>query len=149
MYNANGDLQNDYRHGSTRLHLDVTGAVNVMLHAAALPDGKSGFAVWHIFPLTTTTILRKFLRTEPAVGFSGPGDPIHDQSTYLTPALLQSLAEKYDVYPYIIHQYPGDAIFIPAGCPHQVRFVCPLPQCSEKPHGLLGQQQDRCDQDCL
>jgi JmjC domain, hydroxylase len=119
MYNANGSSQN-HRHGSTKLHLDVTGALNLMLYAAPLPDGSRGFAVWHIFPSMATAMLRDFFRTEPAVSSRGPGDPIHNQNIYLTPELLQILADKHGVYPYVIHQHPGDAVFIPAGCAHQV-----------------------------
>jgi hypothetical protein len=123
MYNANGNPQNDHLHGSTRLHIDITSAINIMLYAANLPDGNPGFAVWHIFPLAATATLRDFLRTEPMVGFQGRGDPIHDQTIYLTTALLHVLAEKRDISPYVIHQYPGDAVFIPAGCAHQVRAL--------------------------
>jgi len=41
---------------------------------------------------------------------------------YLTPALLRLLAERRDIRPFTIHQRPGDAVFIPAGCAHQVRY---------------------------
>jgi JmjC domain, hydroxylase len=128
MYNANGNLRNDHRHGTTRLHLDVTAAINIMLYASNLPDDKPGFAVWHIFPSSTTAVLRKFLQNESAVGFQGPGDPIHNQTIYLTPMLLQLLSDMYDVYPYVIHQHPGDAIVIPANCAHQVSLLLPYPR---------------------
>jgi hypothetical protein len=98
----------------------MTSAINILLHASHLPDGTSGYAVWHIFPPTTTHALRDFLQNDPAVNFSGSGDPIHCQTIYLTPSLLQLLFEKHGIQPYTIHQYAGDAIFIPAGCPHQV-----------------------------
>ena len=124
MYNANGSLQNEFFQGSTRLHLDVTDAINIMLYAAALPDGNAGVAVWHIFPQQASTLLREFICNEVTVGFQEDGYPIHNQSTYLTPPLLQVLANKYGVYPYVIHQSPGQAVFIPARCAHQVR---PLP----------------------
>lgn len=91
-----------------------------MLYASDLPDGSPGGALWHIFASATTATLREFLRREPEVGFEGPGDPIHNQKTYLTPSLLQLLAKKYGVYPYIIQQRTGDTVYIPAGCPHQV-----------------------------
>jgi hypothetical protein len=124
MYIANGNLQNNLYHGSTRLHLDVTGAINIMLYGAHLPDGKSGGALWHIFPSSAIPILRDFCRTEPSAGFQEPGDPIHNQAIYLTPTLLQLLSEKFGVHPFVIYQHPGDAVFIPAGCPHQVSIKC-------------------------
>jgi len=120
MYNANGSPQNKHHHGSTRLHLDVTGAVNIMLYAADYADGQPGCALWHIFPSSSTSVLRDFLRSEPVARLEGPGDPIHNQSTYLTPTLLDLLEKKHGVRPYSIHQHCGDAVFIPAGCAHQV-----------------------------
>ena len=126
MYNAYGDPSNINRQGSTRLHLDVTGAINIMLHAADLADGSHGGAVWHIFPPASQSILRDFLTSEPSIGFQDPGDPIHNQTIYLTPPMLQLLADKHGVHPYTFHQKLGDAIFIPAGCPHQV-MICSAP----------------------
>ena len=120
MYIAYGNLTQDNSHGSTRLHLDVTAAVNIMLYAADHPDGSTGGAIWHIFPASVTTLLREFLLGEPTVGFDGTGDPIHNQSTYLSPPLLALLGSKYGIQPYTIRQAPGDAVFIPAGCAHQV-----------------------------
>ncbi len=34
--------------------------------------------------------------------------------------MLLSLKENYDVKPFTIVQYLGDAVFIPSGAPHQV-----------------------------
>ena len=124
MYNAYGNLEQDNSHGSTRLHLDVTGAVNIMLYAANLPDNSLGSAVWHIFPSSATASLRDFLRKDPSVGYNAPGDPIHDQAIYLNPPLLARLATMCGVHPYTIVQMPGDAVFIPAGCAHQVSIRC-------------------------
>src|SRR5215471_15649293 len=53
-------------------------------------------------------------------GFDQPGDPIHSQSIYLTPRMLDTLATKYAIHPFTILQHPGEAVFIPAGCAHQV-----------------------------
>jgi hypothetical protein len=123
MYNAHGDLQNHLRHGSTRLHLDVTAAVNIMLYVADLPDGSPGCALWHIFPPEAAPAIRKFIEDEPEAGYNAPGDPIHNQTTYLTPSLLQMLAQKHGIHPYRILQRAGDAVFIPAGCAHQVNHT--------------------------
>lgn len=50
-------------------------------------------------------------------------DPIHDQSWYLDQALRRRLYEEYGVQGWAIVQFLGDAVFIPAGAPHQVRHV--------------------------
>ena len=47
-------------------------------------------------------------------------DPIHDQSFYLDAELRKRLRKEYKVEGYTIIQYEGDAVFIPAGAPHQV-----------------------------
>lgn len=47
-------------------------------------------------------------------------DPIHDQQFYLDRKLRQRLADEYGVHGYTILQCEGDAVFIPAGAPHQV-----------------------------
>jgi len=49
-------------------------------------------------------------------------DPIHDQSSYLDEHLRERLLREYNVQGYTIIQCLGDAIFIPAGAPHQVMF---------------------------
>lgn len=48
-------------------------------------------------------------------------DPIHDQAWYLDEELRERLYKEYGVLGYTIVQCMGDAIFIPAGAPHQVR----------------------------
>lgn len=58
-------------------------------------------------------------------------DPIHDQSWYLDQVLRRRLYEEYGVQGWSIVQFLGDAVFIPAGAPHQVRLRkrahdCPL-----------------------
>ncbi|WJX21574.1 hypothetical protein P8452_10986 [Trifolium repens] len=47
--------------------------------------------------------------------------PIHDQTIYLTMDHKKKLNEEYGVEPWTFIQKLGDAVFIPAGLPHQVR----------------------------
>jgi JmjC domain, hydroxylase len=118
-YNALASVQDNYHSGSTRLHKDLTDAVNVMLWAAEFAKDVPGCALWHIFPAAASCIINEFLRRR---GFTGLGDLIHLQQVYLTPALLDLLFEQTGVRPWTILQQPGDAVYIPAGCAHQVRL---------------------------
>ena len=120
MYIAHGTVQDEFHKGSTRIHVDLTDALNVMLWAANLSDGSSGYAEWTIFERAAAPLINKFLEENY---FDGPSDPIHSQQIYLTPAMLSHLEKEYHVKPFIIKQYPGDAVVIPAGCPHQVRSL--------------------------
>ena len=48
-------------------------------------------------------------------------NPIHDQLFYLDASLRRRLRDDYGVRGWRFIQRHGDAVFIPAGCPHQVR----------------------------
>ncbi|VFQ67567.1 unnamed protein product [Cuscuta campestris] len=58
-------------------------------------------------------------------GDSGGGDfvvhPIHDQTMFLCSEHKRKLKKEYGIEPWTFVQGLGDAVFIPAGCPHQVR----------------------------
>jgi hypothetical protein len=107
-----------HHNGSTKLHMDITDAWNTCLWAAAPAANEPGYALWHIFSASDAALLRKFITEE--CGFAGLGDPIHSQFIYLTPDMLRRLFKMYGIRPYTVHQYPGETVFIPAYCAHQV-----------------------------
>ncbi|KAI0691401.1 hypothetical protein C8T65DRAFT_587239 [Cerioporus squamosus] len=118
IYNAYASVSDNDHNGSTRLHMDVADAVNIMTYASLTSNGEQGYALWHIFARHHAPLLRNYLgrRTK---GARTEGDAIHNQDTYLTPVMLDEL-KQLGVEPYVIQQYVGDAVFIPAGCAHQV-----------------------------
>jgi len=107
-------MQDDDHHGSTRLHCDLCDAVNIMVHATP-PDGT---ALWHIFKAEDVTKIRDYICG--VFDCTGKEDPIHCQRYYLGPSHLEQLTEVWGVVPFVIRQAVGEAVFIPAGCPHQV-----------------------------
>ena len=130
----------------TKLHQDMSDAVNVLVHLGPsaeeeaeestrddeeFPEG----ARWDIFrredvPALTEWLHWKWNRGELALQKKSNkrrvkparlNHPIHDQTIFLTSADLESLATDAGVRPWSFVQRLGDAVFIPAGCPHQVR----------------------------
>ena len=149
MYNAMASSQNAGSKGSTRLHMDMADALNIMTYAAPCPDGSPGCAVWDLFRAEDSDKLRTFLNKRfapgkgeglsgaaPAVTGNGKraaagqghdwgtavNDPIHGQQFYLDEVLKAALFEETGVKSYRFYQRPGEAVFIPAGCAHQVCF---------------------------
>ncbi len=121
MYNALSTSHDDEHSGSTRLHLDLSDAVNILMWASTRKDGQRGYALWHIFAVEDAPLVRQYLYAKQReMGTTSSGDPIHNQETYLTPTMLQELSARHGVRPYTIRQGVGDAVFIPAGCAHQV-----------------------------
>ncbi|XP_072295153.1 lysine-specific demethylase 3B isoform X2 [Eucyclogobius newberryi] len=80
-------------------------------------------ALWHIYAAKDAEKIRELLRkVGDEQGQENPSDhdPIHDQSWYLDQVLRRRLYEEYGVQGWAIVQFLGDAVFIPAGAPHQV-----------------------------
>ena len=120
IYNAYASVLDSEHSGSTRLHIDVADAVNVMVYAGKHISGAAGYAEWQIFSPNDTNTIRRYLR-ERCPHLNGvAGDPIHNQAIYLTPDMLNELAAEHYVLPYVVHQRVGEAVFIPAGSAHQV-----------------------------
>ncbi|KAM0747833.1 hypothetical protein T439DRAFT_328506 [Meredithblackwellia eburnea MCA 4105] len=109
--------------GSTKLH-----TVNLMLWAGTMPDGTPGTAAWDLFRAEDSDKIREFLyeliaeergiTVEQARAKND--DPIHLQTFFLDKELRASLLAKKGVKSWRIYQRPGECVFIPAGCAHQV-----------------------------
>ena len=118
MYNALASNEDKGTKGSTRLHMDMADAVNIMLYASATPAGAPGCAVWDIFRAEDSSRIRQFFRRHHKGSYTN--DPIHSQTFYLDTEQRRRLADEFGVKSYRIYQCPGEAVFIPAGCAHQV-----------------------------
>jgi len=151
MYNSLASSQEQGSKGSTRLHMDMADAFNVMVYATDCEDGTPGYAVWDLFRAEDSDKIRAFLRkrfTPGSVAMNATvngqtqspsekaaalqlqaiavHDPIHSQHFYLDVELRRELWEQYSVKSYRIYQRPGEGVFIPAGCAHQVCFLVRL-----------------------
>ncbi|KAL2333120.1 hypothetical protein Fmac_014333 [Flemingia macrophylla] len=89
--------------------------------------GKGG-AVWDIFRRQDVCKLEEYLRKHcrefrhlHCSQVDQVFHPIHDQVFYLNSHHKRKLKEEFGVEPWTFIQNLGEAVFIPAGCPHQVR----------------------------
>ncbi|GAB4844607.1 hypothetical protein Ancab_038007 [Ancistrocladus abbreviatus] len=87
-----------------------------------------GAAVWDIFRRQDVPKLIEYLQKHKKefrhinnLPVRSVIHPIHDQTLFLSEKHKQQLKEEYNVEPWTFEQYLGEAVFIPAGCPHQVR----------------------------
>ncbi|EPS68030.1 hypothetical protein M569_06743, partial [Genlisea aurea] len=97
-------------------------------HHPTTGQQRGGGAVWDIFRRRDVPKLKDYLikhSHEFRHTYCCPVDevihPIHDQSFYLTKQHIRKLKEEYGIEPWTFEQKLGEAVFIPAGCPHQVR----------------------------
>ncbi|KAJ2475055.1 Lysine-specific demethylase 3B, partial [Coemansia sp. RSA 2320] len=116
--------------GQGSLDRDDGGSMDVDQSQTLQPRAATAAAVWDIYPDSAVGDLRRFIGNMVGIPYTpncaaGPtadehGDAIHNQETYLTLPMREEFFNEYGRKCYRIYQIPGDAVFVPAGCPHQV-----------------------------
>ncbi|CAN6325239.1 unnamed protein product [Urochloa humidicola] len=90
-------------------------------------EGSQASAVWDVFRRQDLPKLNEYLAAHqeefgasceavPSVKY-----PIYDQTVYLNNYHKKTLKDQYGIEPRTFHQHIGEAVFIPAGCPFQVK----------------------------
>lgn len=139
VYMALKSNQEDGYSGSTRLHCDLCDAINIMVFSSP----PTGVALWHIFQGADSQKIRAYIRNFYKCTLD---DPIHSQHYYLGPSDLERLGKEYGVVPYVIRQKVGEAVYIPAGCAHQVSGLLVIFQSDILSHSSPGKQRSRLHQ---
>lgn len=119
---------------TTPLHLDMTDAINVVVHQPPTSSKARAAAAWDIFSRRDLHRLREFL-SEHDDSHAGE-DPLFAKKFVLKQDDLDRLFLDRGVRPMRIEQEVGDAIMVPAGCAHQVRTHLRAAPASKSRHSV-------------
>ncbi len=91
---------------------------------AKAKDERLPAAVWTVFHPADADKIRDCLNKKaqkPTTDRPLNFDPILDGNVNLDTDMIKTLKDDYSVTPFVIAQFQGEAVFIPAGAPRQVR----------------------------
>ncbi|XP_039056700.1 lysine-specific demethylase JMJ25-like isoform X2 [Hibiscus syriacus] len=132
--NIEGETHNTYDEGSLN-RVDDLGSVRPDTNKTResvtenhCSENAYGSAIWDIFRREDVPKLIEYLWKHhnefyhiSNLPVKSVIHPIHDQTLYLSEKHKKQLKEEFNVEPWTFEQHVGEAVFIPAGCPHQVR----------------------------
>ncbi|XP_020586989.1 lysine-specific demethylase JMJ25 [Phalaenopsis equestris] len=77
--------------------------------------------VWDIFRRQDVPKLNEFFELHSDKFANSVSLPVYEQALYLNNEAKRKLKDEFNIEPWTFQQYVGEAVFIPAGCPFQVR----------------------------
>uniref|UniRef100_A0A0E0KDM9 JmjC domain-containing protein n=1 Tax=Oryza punctata TaxID=4537 RepID=A0A0E0KDM9_ORYPU len=82
-------------------------------------------AVWDVFRRQDLSKLNEYLTAnwEELTASTQVKNPIYEQAVYLNRYHKRILKDQYGIEPWTFQQHIGEAVFIPAGCPFQVKNI--------------------------
>ena len=134
-YLATGRVKehNDGTDSATKLHLDMADAINILVHTQKTDDSTK--CIFELTEMLTEVVLRSacsavwciISRKDIATVTEYLRDPdaISEKKSYLTEKDRKTLIEEHGVDMWIFEQFENEAVYIPSGCPHQVRNTRP------------------------
>nr|XP_029120456.1 lysine-specific demethylase JMJ25 isoform X2 [Elaeis guineensis] len=91
------------------------------------PEKGSAGAIWDVFLRQDVPKLNEYLKvhgkefTVAGQPYNSVMHPVYDQVVFLNDKHKRTLNDEYGIEPWTFKQHVGEAVFIPTGCPFQVR----------------------------
>lgn len=108
------------RQGTTFVHMDKAGAVNIMFHSAPVGHGQVLGAHWDIWPSASIFSLSRALEPFTSEESCRLAQPIISETHYIYREVNKTAFLNSGISGWYTTQLPGEAVIIPPGCPHQV-----------------------------
>ena len=108
------------RWGTTFVHMDKAGAVNVMFHSAPVGHGQILGAHWDIWPSASIFSLSRALEPFTSEESCRLAQPIISETHYIYREVNKTAFLNSGISGWYTTQLPGEAVIILPGCPHQV-----------------------------
>lgn len=109
--------------GTTHVHMDKAGAVNVMLYSKPDQAGKVLGAHWDIWPSSSIFSLSKALDPSASDQSCRLGQAIISETHHISTKESRDAFMSSGIRGWHTTQLPGEAVIIPPGCPHQVSIA--------------------------